>query len=101
MNLRRAFASRVRTVAPLHGLRAVCLVAAVVAAPRAAHASGFEAARFGGEHGHAAGATPFALYYNPAALSLTSKFQAALHLTLALHSASFTRKDSDTGEEGL
>jgi long-chain fatty acid transport protein len=77
------------------------LAVSLVSSARPAEASGFEAARFGGEHGHAAGATPFALYYNPGALALTSKLHAALHLTVGVHGASFKRKDSDTGEEGL
>jgi long-chain fatty acid transport protein len=83
--------------------RVLCLVAAALVAffatlPTRARASGFETARFGGEHGHAAGATPFALYYNPAALSLTSELHVALHLAAAVHGASFKRKDSDTGD---
>jgi long-chain fatty acid transport protein len=65
---------------------------------RTAAASGFEAARFGGEHGHAAGATPFALYYNPAALTTTERVHIAGNLTLALHGASYTRASSDVAE---
>ncbi len=52
---------------------------------------GVEQARFGSEHGHAAGATPFALYYNPAALALSSQLQIAANLTLAWHGASYDR----------
>lgn len=36
----------------------------------AAYAGGFTAARFGGEHGHAAADHPTSLYFNPAGLSL-------------------------------
>jgi long-chain fatty acid transport protein len=81
-------------------LRLVALgcAALLASAPRLVRAAGFETARFAGEHGHATGATPFALYYNPAALSLTRKFQAAAHLTLAVHGASFERKQSETGD---
>jgi long-chain fatty acid transport protein len=79
---------------------AALVAAFLVSAISSVRASGFEAARFGGEHGHAAGATPFALYYNPGALALNSKLHAAVHLTLAVHGASFKRKESDTGEEG-
>lgn len=61
------------------------------------NASGFDSARFGGElGGHAAAPTPFAVYYNPAALGATRKFQLAIDLTLALHAQTFDRKVSDT-----
>jgi len=56
-----------------------------------ASASGVDTARFGSEYGYAAGQTPFALYYNPAALATTSRLQIAANLTLALHNASYTR----------
>jgi len=60
-------------------------------------ASGFDSARFGGElGGHAAAPTPFAVYYNPAALGATKRLQIALDLTLALHTQSFDRPASDT-----
>jgi long-chain fatty acid transport protein len=63
-----------------------------------AHASGFETARFGSVDGNAAGATPFALYYNPAALATTRRIHVAGNLTLALLNASYTRPASDTTE---
>jgi long-chain fatty acid transport protein len=100
MNSRRVFRpGSARAARRGARLLSALLLALLVGSATSARASGFEAARFGGEHGHAAGATPFALYYNPGALSLTPKLHAALHLTLALHDASFKRKESDTGEE--
>lgn len=56
-----------------------------------ASASGVDAARFGSEYGYAAGQTPFALYYNPAALATTPRLQIAANLTLAVHNATYTR----------
>src|SRR5687768_5389099 len=66
---------------------------------RVAFASGFDAARFGGElGGHAAAGTPFAVYYNPAALALTKRVHLAVDLTLALHGQTFKRSASDVPE---
>jgi long-chain fatty acid transport protein len=70
----------------------LCAVLACVCRAQPVHASGgVEQARFGSEDGHAAGATAFALYYNPAALALSPKLQIAAHLTLAWHGASYDR----------
>lgn len=65
---------------------------------RQASASGVDTARFGSEYGYAAGQTPFALYYNPAALATTSRLHIATDVTLAVHNASYdrTRTSSDT-----
>ena len=46
-----------------------------------ASAGGFDTARFGSEHGHAAAATPFAVYYNPAALTANRKVHLALDVS--------------------
>lgn len=49
---------------------ATSLLLAAAALPAAtAHAGGFSATRFGGEHGHPATDDPTALYYNPAGLA--------------------------------
>lgn len=74
------------------------LTAALVAQP--AGASGFLAARFGGEHGHPTTSNPTAMYYNPAGLALTgirpagaSGWNTRLYLdgTFALRSATYER----------
>ncbi len=73
------------------------LVAALALIASAAHASGFDSARFGGElGGHAAAGTPFAVYYNPAALAATKRVHLAVDLTLALHSQGFNRAAADS-----
>jgi hypothetical protein len=73
----------------------VCTVLIWLCGAQTLHASGgVEQARFGSEDGHAAGATPFALYYNPAALALSGKLQLAVHLTLAWHGASYDRTET-------
>jgi long-chain fatty acid transport protein len=66
-----------------------------------ASAGGFDTARFGSEHGYAAGATPFAVYYNPAALSATRKVHLAVDISLLIHSASYKRTDTTTMPEGV
>jgi long-chain fatty acid transport protein len=74
-------------------------VAAVLTA-QPAHASGFLAARFGGEHGHPTTSNPTAIYYNPAGLALPSvekqrepgwNFRLYLDGTLAYRTADYTR----------
>ncbi|HEX6239682.1 MAG TPA: outer membrane protein transport protein [Polyangiales bacterium] len=71
---------------------AACVLLACLGGTRDARASGgVEQARFGSEDGHAAGATPFALYYNPAALALGARLEIGAHLTLAWHGASYDR----------
>ena len=68
---------------------------ALVCGAQPAHASGgVDQARFGSEDGHAAGATPFALYYNPAALALGGRMEVAGHLTLAWHGATYNRTET-------
>lgn len=54
-------------------------------------ASGFVVARFGGEHGHPTTGNPTALYYNPAALSLSSGTRLFIDGTLAYRSVDYTR----------
>lgn len=67
-------------------------------ATRTAHASGFDQSRFGSDRGHAAAATPFATYYNPAALTGTRRAELALDVMVALRSASFERTASTVPE---
>jgi long-chain fatty acid transport protein len=56
-----------------------------------ASASGFDVARFGSDQAHAAAPTPYATYYNPAALSLTRKGELAFDVLTAIRSASYDR----------
>jgi long-chain fatty acid transport protein len=76
---------------------AACALA-LVTADSTARAGGFDSSRIGGERGHAASPTPFAVYYNPAALSGTRKVHLAADFTLALHSASYERSESTVPE---
>ncbi len=76
---------------------ALCASAlAVASAPNRAAAAGFDVARIGGERGHATTETPFATYYNPAALANTKKIHIAGDLTLVFHSAEYNRTQSTT-----
>jgi len=59
--------------------------------PTDATASGFAAARFGGEHGHPTTDNPTALYYNPAGIALSKGTHIFVDGTLALRFASYTR----------
>lgn len=90
--------SKLATAMGLVSLAATSLLASQ------ASASGVDTARFGSEYGYAAGQTPFALYYNPAALATTSRLHIATNLTLAVHNATYRRSEtsSDTpdGAEG-
>ncbi len=70
----------------------VSLLTIFLAGPSAA--SGFLAARFGGEHGHPTTANPTAIYYNPAGLSLTGGTRIYLDGTFALRHASYDRPAS-------
>lgn len=54
-----------------------------------ASATGFSTARFAGEHGHVTAANPTAIYFNPAALSLTEATSLMIDGSLALRSVSF------------
>ncbi len=56
-----------------------------------AHASGFAAARFGGEHGHPTTDNATAIYYNPAGIALSKGTHIFVDATIALRWASYTR----------
>lgn len=73
----------------------VAFAFAMLAAPPVL-ASGSDMTRMGGERGHAAGPTPLATYYNPAALSGTEDLHFAVDLTLVLHSAEYERSAAST-----
>lgn len=66
-------------------------VAATVLPAGRAGASGFLAARFGGEHGHPTTSNPTALYYNPAGLALATGTRLYLSGTFAYRTASYDR----------
>lgn len=65
--------------------------AAIVLPSVRASASGFLAARFGGEHGHPTTSNPTALYYNPAGLALATGTRLYLSGTFAYRTASYDR----------
>jgi long-chain fatty acid transport protein len=67
-----------------------CLLLVLAIAPDAG-ASGFAAARFGGEHGNPVTSNATALYYNPAGLALGSGTRIYLDGTFALRSVSYDR----------
>lgn len=56
-----------------------------------AHASGFAAARFGGEHGHPTTDNATAIYYNPAGIALSKGTHIMVDGTMALRWASYDR----------
>lgn len=59
-----------------------------------AHASGFAAARFGGEHGHPTTDNATAIYYNPAGIALSKGTHVFVDATTALRWASYDRPSS-------
>jgi long-chain fatty acid transport protein len=86
----------VRACAPALALLvsgSACL-GALAAWPSEARASGFSAARFGGEHGNPTESNPTALYYNPAGIA----FSEGIHLfgdgSIALRHASWEHAQS-------
>jgi long-chain fatty acid transport protein len=64
--------------------------------PRGAHAAGFAAARFGGEHGTVVTTNPTALYYNPAGIGFSEGTDVLLDGNLALRGASWTHSQAPT-----
>lgn len=69
----------------------------LVGASSPASASGFLAARFGGELGHPTTDNPTAIYYNPAGLSLAKGTRIYLDGTFALRHASYDRPAAAIG----
>jgi long-chain fatty acid transport protein len=84
---------------------ALVVAAAVSLSGNEVHASGFAAARFGGEHGNVTTDNPTALYYNPAAISYRG-FRLFAEGTLALrnvtwqHTAAPTDPPEPDGAQG-
>lgn len=65
----------------------------------AAFASGFAAARFGGEHGNPTESNPASIYYNPGGIGLSTGTNVMLDLTLAWRTASYDRPASAISAE--
>src|SRR6185436_12463013 len=76
----------------------LAVLAAVMALPGLARASGFAAARFGGEHGTVTTTNPTALYYNPAGMAFSEGTHLYLDGTLALRHATWTHAQAATDE---
>ncbi|HEX7452448.1 MAG TPA: outer membrane protein transport protein [Polyangiaceae bacterium] len=66
-------------------------------APEVAHASGFSVAHFASEHGHPTTSNPTALYFNPAALTLSDGLHLFGDLSVAVRRVTYdrTRAPSD------
>ena len=69
----------------------------LVIAPEVAHASGFSVAHFASEHGHPTTSNPTALYFNPAALTLSDGLHLFGDLSVAVRRVTYdrTRAPSD------
>lgn len=81
----------VASARPWYLRAALASVLACVAAAPSAHASGLLVARFGGEWGHPMSDDLWAIYYNPAGLSLLKGTKLALTGSFAFRSLSYTR----------
>jgi long-chain fatty acid transport protein len=64
-----------------------------------AHASGFAAARFGGEHGHPTTDNATAIYYNPAGIALSKGTHIYADATMALRWASYDRPETSVNNQ--
>jgi long-chain fatty acid transport protein len=74
------------------------LLLAALAHTDPAAASGFAAARFGGEHGTVSSTNPTALYYNPGGIAFSEGTHLLLDGTLALRHATWTHAPAPTDE---
>lgn len=83
-----------RRRAARHLLALTLFTALGLAASPFAHAGGFAAARFGGEHGNPAEFNPTAIYYNPGGIGLSKGHNATVDVSLAWRSASYERPAS-------
>ncbi len=70
------------------------VIAAIGLSATTASASGFAAARFGGEHGHPTTDNATAIYYNPAGIALSKGTHVFADATTALRWASYERPAS-------
>lgn len=65
-----------------------------------AGASGFQTARFGGEHGHPTTSNPTAIYFNPAGLALGKGTRIYLDVGLALRNSTYERPQGAISNPG-
>ena len=79
-------------------LLSAIVAAATVGTPGLAAASGFAAARFGGEHGTVTESNPTALYYNPGGIAFSEGTHLYLDGTLALRHATWTHAQAATDQ---
>jgi long-chain fatty acid transport protein len=86
-----------RSITFLAGTAAASLL--LVGSPRPAQASGFAAARFGGEHGNVTTTNPTALYFNPAGIAFSEGLNIYVDGTLALRSVTWDHPFPPQGEE--
>jgi long-chain fatty acid transport protein len=75
----------------LLGLACLCLLA-----PRQAKASGFSVAHFASEHGHPTTDNATALYFNPAALTLSDGLHVFTDLSVAVRRVTYDRPRAAT-----
>jgi long-chain fatty acid transport protein len=81
-------------------IRAGAIAASLVTGwSQTAHASGFAAARFGGEHGNVTTTNPTALYFNPAGIAFSEGINLYVDGTVALRSVTWDHPFPPTGEE--
>ena len=80
-----------RHVLGLMGSAALVSAALVVGGAAPADASGFAAARFGGEHGNPTESNPSALYYNPGGIGMSSGTRLMIDLSLVWRNTSYDR----------
>ncbi|HEY2730932.1 MAG TPA: outer membrane protein transport protein [Polyangia bacterium] len=76
--------------------RAAVVLALIVGTSRPAAASGFSAARFGGEQGNVTTTNPTALYYNPAGIAYSEGITLFVDGTLALRHATWEHAPAPT-----
>src|SRR5687767_10187359 len=79
-------------------IAAAAIAAGTLGLCGSAVASGFAAARFGGEHGNVTATNPTALYYNPGAIAFSTGVHLYLDGTLALRHATWTHAQAATDE---
>ncbi|HKP60011.1 MAG TPA: outer membrane protein transport protein [Polyangiales bacterium] len=72
----------------------LAILVSLIASATTVHASGFNIARFGGEHGTVNSTNPTALYYNPAGIGFSTGTQLFVDGQLAMRSLGWTHEAS-------
>ncbi|HEY3668741.1 MAG TPA: hypothetical protein VGL19_22240, partial [Polyangiaceae bacterium] len=72
------------------------LALGLICAPSVAEASGFSVAHFASEHGHPTTSNATAVYFNPAALTLSDGLHLFADLSVALRRVSYDRTPAPT-----